>query len=349
MFLEPGARVWAYTPPSLGFPNHPGHWEEITVGPIFNAEGGTANIHKKEPFPASRTLIKVFHLQLDATHAQDFFAKITTLTQRRLKLRDRLPVVAWPEALLFRDRINSAHALIGCTLPFVENARQLPDYTQDDEHFRAFLPNTRLEARLLVALNIIEAFELLHSREVLFGDPNPLNILINEQTHDVTLIDADSFDMTLVPPGGTRETFFPPPATAKGFRSPRTAILSGPSNKQVSDYGKADDNYVLAIHLFMLMVPGFTPWGGHDDAAEYAATQRRFAYGPTPTLPVDSHQMQLWNKIPQPVRHAFIETFVSGHPVTPMRWRALFKAHWGHLRGQLDRRRHPRPVLARTP
>ena len=310
-------------------------------------DGGTANVHKKEPFPASRTLIKVFHLQLASSHRQDFFAKITILTQRRLKLRDRLPIVAWPEAVLFKDKADTPDALIGCTVQLVENARPLPDFTQDDENYQLVMPNTPLEARRIVALNIIEAFELLHSREVMFGDPNPLNILIDKDTYDVTFIDANSFAMTLVPPGESGERFFPPPATAQGFRSPRTAILSGPSNKQVSDYGKADDNYALAIHLFMLLVPGFYPWDGIDDAAEQRACQRRFAYaGPSQSLSPNSFQMQLFNRIPIRMKQAFIETFVHGTPTTPTRWRALFKSHWGHLRGQLHRRGHPGPAFA---
>src|SRR5437868_4168002 len=100
MNLEPGARVWSFTPPPEDVPGHPGRWEEIKIGPEFGG-GGTANVYEKPPFPASQTLIKVFHIEISRAGKADFYAKLHTMTQRHLKLKDRLPFVAWPNAILF--------------------------------------------------------------------------------------------------------------------------------------------------------------------------------------------------------------------------------------------------------
>ena len=103
MNFEAGARVWAYTPPPLDLPSHPGHWEEVTIGKLFG-EGGTADVHVKEPFPASRTLIKIFHVDLGSEGKAAFYDRIWTISQRHFKLKDRLPFVAWPDAMVFAER-----------------------------------------------------------------------------------------------------------------------------------------------------------------------------------------------------------------------------------------------------
>jgi DNA-binding helix-hairpin-helix protein with protein kinase domain len=345
MNLEPGARVWGYMPPPPDVRGHRGLWEQITLGATFDT-GGTAKIHKKEPFPNSGKLIKIFSFDMADEARKAFYAKVWRMSQLRLKLNERIPMVAWPDAIVLSQQTPDPACLLGCTVPLFPNATSLTSIAIDFETLVSLAPKATPDTQKLIALNIIEGFERLHSREVLFGDPNAQNILINTDTFDVKFIDADSYGMTLIPPGESREVYFPPPATTIGFRSPRTAILSGPQNKQVSDYGKSDDNYTLAIHLFMLLVPGFHPWNGMSLQAEENARHRRFAYaGPHKSLPDTCVQMQAFNSLPTEITDAFVRAFVNIDPPTATTWRALFSAHWGHLQAQSRRLRYG-PVLA---
>jgi DNA-binding helix-hairpin-helix protein with protein kinase domain len=346
MSLERGARVWAYTPPPLTFPDHPGNWEEVTLGQRFG-DGGMALIHEKEPFPASRTLIKVFRWDLGQSTKADYYAKLTRIAERRIKLDSRIPVVAWPQALVLRTKTLSADALIGCLLPLVDRAQPLANFTADYQSLKDAFPNVTSDTQALIALNLVEALDLLHSREILFGDPNANNVLVDLDSFKVTLVDADSFAMTLTPPGGTADVFYPPPATTLGFRSPRVAVFAN-NSKAVTTYTEADDNYACAIHLFSLLVPGFLPWGDLSPEAELRSRARQFIYaGPSRTLPDDAYQMKLFTGLPMPMQQGFTDAFVHVTPPTPRQWRALFKAHWGHLRGQLSRRSAARrPLLA---
>jgi len=336
MILEPGAQVWAFTPRSAAHPN--GLWKQITIGTSFDS-GGTARIYTVNPHPYSRTLIKLYNTDVDFQARKAFYDRIYRMAQRQLILSQSMPIVAWPSAMVFATQRNSPDVLIGCTMPLIDNAVTLDCVAVPVETLAETIAGAGQDHQRLIGLNIAEGFELLHNNNVLFGDPNANNILINTKTFDVSFIDADSFSVTLTLPKGNADVFYPPPATAPGFRSPRTAILSNHS-RIIADYAEADDNYALAIHLFKLLVSGFHPWGGITDAHEQLAIARRFPYaGPSRSLHTTCVQVQMFASLPQPIQSAFTLAFAENKPPTAKTWKGLIKAHWGHLRGQRDRLR----------
>lgn len=335
MPLQTGAQVWSYTPPPAANPTWKPIWEQITLGKPFN-EGGTALIFEKDPFPASRTLIKVFHVDMTPETRTEFFNKLWAMTEKELEFHRAMPVVAWPKSILFSRKDAQPVHMIGCTVHAVDNAVPLLDVAVDPDT-AAFTLGRAVAADdyRQIALNVAAGFANLHKHRIWFGDANSRNILIDKKTLHARFIDADSYGLKIVPRNSTTAVRHPPGASTIGFRSPRAALMAKVNGGRLPDYSESDDNYALAINLFMLMVPGFHPWGSDQEPGEDLATIRRFRYGgPRKDLADDCVQMRAYNALPPAIRTAFVRTFHDGQPVRAADWHAMIKYHWRYLQGQ---------------
>jgi DNA-binding helix-hairpin-helix protein with protein kinase domain len=328
--------VWSFVPPYPGSKVKVGHWIPLKVGNGLD-EGGMAKIYKQPPWPASKTLIKLFKPGLSDTDKKIAFAKIRAMNRCYTDLVRELPVVAWPKSMVFSEQAERPDTLIGCTMPFFSNPTPLERIAVSLKSLRRLpaLATADMDTMRRIAFNIINGFEGMHQQSMLFADPNANNILVDDTTLAVKFIDADSYAMSLPRRDSNGKVvfdFYEPGGTTAGYRSPY-AIRCDRGKTSLSKYSASDDAYVLAIHIFTLLVPGFHPWHFSVPKAfecESNALEGRFPYAGTYKM-APCIQLSMFEDNPADIRDAFVAAFVHKTPPTATRWKELFTKNWRFL------------------
>ncbi len=181
-----------------------------------------------------------------------------------------------------------------------------------------FMPKSDLLARfphltrgdlVRLCLRILETFDFLHRKNVLVGDVNQSNILV-DGSGAVYFVDTDSYQVEDYPcPVGT-VNYTPPEIQGRDFKG----FLRTPAHEM----------FALATLLFMILVPGKPPYsqrGGGDPGANIRRLE--FPYGLTgaPTGREPAGQwLYIWANLPQEVRRAFFQTFRENKRLSTERW-----------------------------
>jgi serine/threonine protein kinase len=115
-----------------------------------------------------------------------------------------------------------------------------------------------------LCLTILEKIDLLHSNGIILGDINPMNIMV-VNSKKVYFVDTDSYQIDNYPCAVGTLTFTAPEIQKKDFK---TFLRT-----------QANENYAVAVLLFMIMLPGKSPYahqGGGDTV--YNQAKLEFAY-----------------------------------------------------------------------
>ncbi len=239
--------------------------------------------------------------------SDDFVAKIykpERLTRRRLKKLELMlarPVrragICYPSAMLFaRGRFA------GFLMPRARGAELKKTVMVPEPVFRRRNPGWRRTELARLSLTILRHIQYLHARDILIGDINALNILV-VSPDEVYFVDADSYQI-----GG-----FPCPVGTNEFIAPE---LQGRSN--FSDFLRSmgNENFAVAVLLFMILLPGRHPYS-HTGGGSVQDNIRslRFPYplreDPGGGVP-PGKWLNMWNILPLPVRDAFYRSFKPG-------------------------------------
>lgn len=90
--------------------------------------------------------------------------------------------LAWPIELLY----DANNKFIGYTMRKVTNSNILKEFYSADNNYS-------LKQRVCIAKNLCAAVKSVHDIGIVIGDLNPENILVDNRTLRVTLIDTDSY------------------------------------------------------------------------------------------------------------------------------------------------------------
>ena len=206
------------------------------------------------------------------------------------------PGVCWPQELLYD--------LDGCFVGYrMQKARGLELqrclFTRPalEKHFPAWkkIDTVRL------CVTILEKICALHSRGIILGDINPLNILV-VSPEEVWFVDCDSYQIGGYPcPVGTVR-FTAPEIQKKDF----STFLRTPGNEA----------FAVATLLFMLMLPGKSPYaqqGGGDLGEAIQAMEFPYPCGDnrSENLPEGAWRF-LWSHLPRYIKNYFYGTFQRG-------------------------------------
>ncbi|HVT29025.1 MAG TPA: hypothetical protein VHE81_13500 [Lacipirellulaceae bacterium] len=177
-------------------------------------------------------------------------------------------IAAWPRALLF-DSVTRKPA--GILMTKMSGARPLHELYGTTNRRRHF-PDVGWHHLVLAARNTAAAFQMLHSANIVVGDVNQGNLLV-DQGMCVRMIDCDSFQLTTATrtfncPVGTPH-FTPPELQSQKLRE----VARTPNH----------DRFGLAVLIFHLLFVGRHPFAGRyhgvgDLSIEKAIAERRFAF-----------------------------------------------------------------------
>lgn len=161
--------------------------------------------------------------------------------------------IAWPLDILY-----DGNKFSGFIMPKMQTNKELGElykYNPDKE------PILTYQHRIIIAINICRVISAVHAAGYTFGDFNPANIGVNLNNGHVGFFDADSYHIY---DKGTGKTYRCA-VCLNGYVAPEliqqckgTDYLNAP----LPTFTHETDRFSLAIHIFKLLMNGFTPFNG---------------------------------------------------------------------------------------
>ena len=172
-----------------------------------------------------------------------------------------------------------------------------------------------------LCITILEKIKYLNSRGIILGDINGQNILVVSPT-EAYLVDCDSYQIGKYPcPAGTVH-FTPPEAQGKDYS---TFLRT-----------QAMENFAIATLLFMIMLPGKSPYASVGGASPAENIRNgAFVYESNDNSKVPPGKWGfIWSHMSFRTREAFVDTFRRGGEhfapekrMNAQQWLEIFKAY----------------------
>ena len=233
--------------------------------------------------------------------------------------------VAWPQDVLY----DTNNKFCGFVMPELSISAQLKDIYQ-------YPPTAGLSARqkVVIAENICAVISAVHSAGYVFGDFNPCNIGVDKNTGKVAFLDTDSYHVF----DRARNRHYRCKVCADGYAAPE--LLEACANHAASypndskqlyektplpTFTKKTDNFALAIHIFKLLMNGFTPFGGIIETITPSQASpsrgnvaiRRNEYSFRPGYKPMSPAVSPLDIFPQEIEDLFTRAFLVVGPINP--------------------------------
>ena len=221
--------------------------------------------------------------------------------QKMIGMRLSYPGICFPVSILY----NGQSEFVGCLMPRAEGVELGKSVFQPMLFKRKFPDWTKLDT-VNLCITILQMEKYLQKHSVLIGDINPQNFLV-VSPKKVSLVDTDSMQI----PG------FPCPVGTVPFTAPEI---------QGKDFGtffrsKGNENFALAVLLFMIMLPGKHPYAQQDGGSlKENIRSRRFPYplgGKSNKNAPDGPWRFIWSQMPYSLKEVFYNTFEDGMKFCP--------------------------------
>ena len=219
-------------------------------------------------------------------------AKIETFITSKLQYEG----ICLPQAMLY----NSAHEFVGYMMPKA-HGRPLDHLLRSQPLFLERFPDWKKRDMVKLAITILKKIKYLHDHDVIIGDINPNNILV-ESPDEAYLVDTDSYQID----------GFPCPVGTIYFTAPEIQGLHYPDFMRT----QGNEDFAVATLLFMLMLQGKAPYS-HYEGASPAENIRKglFPYGvagrSSTNVPPGLWRF-IWSHLTRKLKLAFWDTFHSG-------------------------------------
>ena len=276
-----------------------GQGQEVPLGPQLG-RGGEATVYSLQREPKS--VAKLYH-----SHSTERVDKLKAMVDHppRDSARQQGHVsICWPERLLF----NEHRQCVGFVMPKLDHTtygEMLRFYNPQDR--REHAPSFTWEYLVRAALNVCIVVEAVHARGYVIGDVNESNFFISTQAL-VTLVDCDSMQVR------TPQRTFRCTVGKPEYLPPE---LHGADLSTV-DRTPAQDNFSLAILLFLLLMEGVHPYSGTwNGPGDPPPVEERIRLGECPytggrhVLPMPAAPP--FDLLPPELRALFVHAFGAGH------------------------------------
>jgi serine/threonine protein kinase/predicted nucleic acid-binding protein len=272
-------------------------------------EGGEGSVYAIEE--VQNQVVKIFHKSHRTTHRK---AKLEILVERVLCVEG----IGFPTGLI----TNADGAFVGYSMPKA-SGKELQATIMRPARFRRVYPNWTKADLVDVCISFLEKVEYLQSLNVLLGDINPKNLMVDEQKN-VWIIDADSWQVEGYPcPVGTA-MFTAPSITGDYANSLRTV---------------EEERFAVATMLFMILITGQFPYArAGADGGDFATLIRegKFTFqfkGASDRDQPEGNWKFMWSHLPPRVKSLFWNTFQKeggsryDRRPTAGEWLAIFREY----------------------
>ncbi|WP_144406395.1 protein kinase domain-containing protein [Arthrobacter sp. SPG23] len=248
-------------------------------------EGGEGRVYAVEG--AANSVVKVFDAEHRTWHRKE---KLTLLLSRGFEREG----IGFPTSLI----TNSDGEFVGYAMPRA-TGKELQATVMRPARFKKTYPNWTKADLVDVCISFLEKVSYLHSLNILLGDINPKNVMV-DANKDVWIIDADSWQLEGYPcPVGT-PMFTAPTVTGDYADALRT---------------EEEELFAVATMLFMILITGQFPYArAGADGGDFAALikEGKFAFqfrGASDRDQPEGNWKYMWSHLPFPVKRTFWNTF----------------------------------------
>lgn len=249
--------------------------------------------------------------------------KLTVLRQKKIELmltrKVEAPGICWPIDVA----LNSQREFIGYVMPKA-NGRTIQSTMFVKPVLEKTFPNwTRLDL-VNVCISFLERISYLHSLNIIVGDINPMNLLVENDSKQLWMVDTDSFQLEGFPCQVGTVNFTAPEIQGK----PYSSFLRT----------KEHELFAVATMLFMLLHPGKPPYaqqGGGNPAENIRAMDFSYPFGGNVSGKAPEGPWQnIWGNLTKPVKEGFWNTFKENKRLSLREWQSRIKAyHWAISKG----------------
>jgi DNA-binding helix-hairpin-helix protein with protein kinase domain len=280
----------------------------VPIGAEFG-RGGEGSVYEVAGEPA--LLAKIYHKPL----LEEQTAKYQAMAACWSSALET--IAAWPRAVLFNPSTRKPCGILMSKMVGARPLHELYGTTNRRRHF----PEVGWHHLVLAARNTAAAFQTLHAANIVVGDVNQGNLLVDKNM-TVRMIDCDSFQLT-----AGKRTFNCPVGTPH-FTPPE---LQSQKLREVVRTAN-HDRFGLAVLIFHLLFVGRHPFAGRyrgpgDLPIEKAIAERRFAFSKrkSETLVDPPPASLLIEDLPPGVGELFERAFRStngsgSERPTPLQW-----------------------------
>jgi len=170
-----------------------------------------------------------------------------------------LTQVAWPMDVLY-DEYRQFKGFVMPKLDITSELGSVYVYPPSKPEAKMAYNN-----KLILAMNICTVINAVHDAGYVFGDFNPRNIGININSGKVAFLDTDSYHIVL---DEKTNNAYRCKVCLDGYVAPELLKQCEPykkdayANAPLPTFTKETDNFALAIHIFKLLMNGYTPFNG---------------------------------------------------------------------------------------
>jgi serine/threonine protein kinase len=229
-----------------------------------------------------------------------------------------LAQVAWPLDLIYDN-----NRFCGFIMPRLNINAELGEIYPYPS--RPPMDKMSMQHKIVIAQNICAVISAVHSAGYVFGDFNPRNIGVDTKTCLVAFLDTDSYHV--------KDGFYRCKVALPGYVAPEllakcAAHIKANPNSKSSAYADAPlptftqetDNFALAIHIFRLLMNGYSPFGGIADNQKASQGSpglgddaiRRDSYCFKPGNKPQSAAVLPLNSLPAEIGNLFTRAFING-------------------------------------
>ena len=284
------------------------------LNPTPIGSGGEGDIYR-----ISGTAGKVAKIYKPGAMSQDLEEKLKQMVSRPPNA-SVLSQVAWPLDVVY----DNSGQCCGFVMPELEINAELGDVYK----YPSTLPLST-QQKINIAQNICAVISEVHQAGYVFGDFNPRNIGLDINTGLVSFLDTDTYHVANPENGKTYRCN----VCAPGYAAPELLekcsdhVAAYPTDSRdayaktpLPTFTQETDNFALAIHIFKLLMNGYTPFGGIIETASVSqsspgvgdAAVRRDSYCFKPGYKHQSAAIMPLEALPQEMADLFTRAFIVG-------------------------------------
>ncbi len=287
--------------------------EEVVLKKVLNNMGSEGIIYEVD----DKYVAKIYKDK----HLTNKEEKLKLMLKNKIK-NDKL---CWPIALLY----DSNNKFVGYLMPKVSSNYLTLGRSILNLLNKTLVKNTKgldkWNRKSLVSLcsNLASCFASLHENNIIVGDINQNNILIdvNDNTgNSFYLVDLDSLQIGP----------YPCPVGMIAFTSPKIFKRFGTSDLKYNEFLRTieDDEYALASLLFQILMFKKLPFEGleNDEIDIEQLKEYHFSYLNGIDIPLGPYAL-IWENMPDYIKEAFIKVFTGKGTIKAKEFNILFNRY----------------------